>query len=136
MSYIHEMLKTHPMQAHDARQFAECIEACGDCLEACNACADACLGEENVDELRRCIRLNNDCADLCDSAMRIMSRQTETEFRIVRSAIDAMAIACRYCGEECARHAKMHQHCRVCADACTRCEQTCRRMMDSLPMAA
>ena len=33
--------------------------------QVCTACADACLGEDDVGELTRCIRLDLDCADLC-----------------------------------------------------------------------
>jgi len=38
----------------------------------------------------------------------------------------------RSCGEECAGHADMHEHCRVCADVCRRCEQACRELLAAL----
>jgi hypothetical protein len=42
-------------------------------------CADACLGEEKVEMLRRCIRLNLDCADVCNATGRMLSRQQEPD---------------------------------------------------------
>jgi hypothetical protein len=43
-------------------------EACFDCAQICVTCADACLAGESVDDLRQCIRMNLDCADLCCTA--------------------------------------------------------------------
>ena len=35
-----------------------------------------------------------------------------------RQMLDACIAVCRSCGDECARHAQMHAHCRVCTGAC------------------
>jgi Domain of Unknown Function (DUF326) len=40
--------------------------------------------------------------------------------------------ACRSCGDECERHAAMHEHCRVCAEACRRCEQACNELLAAM----
>jgi hypothetical protein len=37
----------------------------------------------------------------------------------------ATCAACAACGDECERHASMHEHCKICADACRRWEQAC-----------
>jgi hypothetical protein len=42
-------------------------------------------------------------------------------------------IACRACAEECDKHAQMHEHCLVCAEACRKCEEECMRMLEKLP---
>jgi hypothetical protein len=39
---------------------------------------------------------------------------------------------CKSCGDECERHAQMHEHCRVCEQACRRCEQACRELLAAL----
>ena len=39
---------------------------------------------------------------------------------------------CKSCGDECERHARMHEHCRVCAEACRHCEQACRELLDAI----
>jgi hypothetical protein len=133
MSTIREMLETHPRDAQvDRTALAECIEACYACAQSCTACADACLGEADVQDLVRCIRTNLDCFDVCVSTGNVVSRQTETEAAHVRAQLEACAVACRVCAEECESHAGHHEHCRVCAEACRRCEKACRRMLEVL----
>lgn len=132
-----EMLTTHPRQAEmDQAAPANCIEACFDCEQACTACADACLGEEKLPELAHCIRLNLDCADACGAAGRMLSRQTEPEWGVLRAQLEAMAQAVRACGNECRRHAAEHEHCRVCAETCRRCDDACERLMSEMGAAA
>ena len=71
------MIKTHPQLrgSPDAALIA-CIEACLDCAESCIICADACLGEEMVAELRRCIRLDQDCAEICAATAGVVTRRS------------------------------------------------------------
>ena len=128
--HTQQMLDTHPQKTQTSNPaLVTCIQACLDCSQTCNACADACLAEEMVADLRRCIRLNLDCADLCEVSARLLSRQTEAEVTLLRAQVEAMVLACRLCAEECERHADMHEHCRVCADACRRCEQACQQLL-------
>lgn len=128
--HVQQMLDTHPRPSQgDRAALRECIETCFDCAQACTSCADACLGEERVSGLVRCIRLNLDCADVCDATGRVLSRQTEPEPGLVRTQLQACAEACRVCGAECERHAGHHVHCRVCAEACRRCEEACNRLL-------
>ena len=39
--------------------------------------------------------------------------------------VEACAVACLACAEECDRHAAHHEHCRVCAVVCRLCKQAC-----------
>ena len=135
MTHVAQMLQTHPSKAQiDEAVLRECIEACFDCAQTCTACADACLGEQqHLQMLVRCIRLNLDCADVCETTGRLLSRQTEPDWSLIRAQLEACASACRSCGDECQRHAAMHQHCQVCAEACRRCEQACNRLLQTLP---
>lgn len=107
----------------------DCIDACLECAQVCTACADACLGEERVQELRRCITLDLGCADVCEATGRVLSRRTGHDGDLSEALLRACAEACRLCGDECAQHADMHHHCQVCAEACRRCEQACRRLL-------
>ena len=128
--YAQQMLEAHPSSAAvDASILVECIEACFDCAQACTACADACLGEQDIQMLVRCIRLDLDCADVCDATGKILSRQTAFEPQTARAALQACAEACRVCGEECEKHASHHEHCRVRAEACQRCEGACKAVL-------
>jgi hypothetical protein len=131
MHHVTKMLETHP-QAAASEALARCIEQCLACAFACTSCADACLAEEQVGELVRCIRLDLDCADVCDATGRVLTRQTGSEPQLTRSMLEACAHACRICAEECERHAGHHEHCRVCAEACRRCEQACEDLRSSI----
>jgi hypothetical protein len=133
MNYVQQMIDTHPRASSAVRELAASIEACVDCSQACTACADACLAEPSVADLTRCIRLNLDCADVCDTTARTLSRLTELDPTGSRSLLEACAQACGSCAEECERHAAMGmEHCRVCAEACRRCEEACRTLLGSL----
>lgn len=126
--HAQEILATHPQAAPDANgQLAACIEACLDCAQVCTVCADACLGEEMVADLVQCIRTDLDCADICTATAAIAARRSSES--ILRDVLTACEGACRTCAEECERHAKMHDHCRICAEVCRRCEQSCRQAL-------
>ena len=133
MSYAQQMVETHPLQSPvDARKLAECIEACFDCVQACASCADACLNEDDPKSLSRCIRLDLDCADICDATGRMLSRQTAFDPEMARAAVEVCARACKLCGDECDQHASHHEHCKVCAEACRRCENSCNELLQAL----
>jgi hypothetical protein len=134
MSHTAEMLDTYPVDlgAVDKQKLVSCIEACLDCTQACTACADACLSEQMVAELTKCIRTNLDCADMCDTTGRVLSRHTGYDANLTRVVLQACATACRSCGDECQQHASMHAHCRICAEACRQCEQACNDLLASL----
>ena len=128
-----EMIATHPhVRGNTNDALIRCIEECFTCAQTCVSCADACLGEEMVAQLTQCIRLNNDCADVCMAAGKIASRRTGSDQEVIRRMLDACAEACRLCAEECEKHASMHEHCRICAEACRRCEQACREALPSV----
>ena len=119
----------------NTKSLASCIEACLSCAATCNACADACLAEPQLDMLRRCIRLNLDCADLCAVTARVLGRPAEVDPSLARTLLEACARACAACGAECQKHAKMHEHCRVCAEDCARCERECQTALSALSTA-
>jgi hypothetical protein len=133
MQVVQELLandKSHSVTF--AEILARCIEACASCELACNACADACLLEADIDKLRRCIRLDLDCLDICSATARLLSRR-QTVDKHLHAQLEACARVCASCGEECRRHAASHEHCRVCAEACSKCEAQCRGLLKALP---
>ncbi len=109
-----------------------CIEACFDCEQSCSSCADACLAEEMVEDLRTCIRTDLDCADICGTTGRILSRQTNPDWNVMRAQVQAAALTAQNCADECEKHANMHEHCRICMEACRQCETSCNRLLDDL----
>ncbi len=134
MSYAARMLETYPRDFNvDQDVLARCIEACYDCAQACTACADDCLSEDNVGELVKCIRMNLDCADICETAGRVVSRQTEYDANVTRAILQACAQACKSCGDECEQHGEHGmKHCAICAEACRRCEQACQELLAAI----
>lgn len=128
---LEQMLRTHPSHPQLDPVMLQCLKACFECAQACVACADACLGEPKLDMLRRCIRLNQDCANVCEATGKVLARHTQPEPAIVRAMLQACVVACGACGEECGKHAQEHAHCRVCADACKRCEDACNKLLQA-----
>jgi hypothetical protein len=136
MSYAQRMLASSPSRVPEVpvETLAACVAACFDCSQACTTCADACLGErdpQRLESLARCIRLNAHCADMCITTGRLLSRQEMPA--LARAVVEACALSCRLCAEECEKHAGHMEHCRVCAEACRRCEQACGVTLAALP---
>jgi hypothetical protein len=133
VSVATSMIDSYPADiTMDRKLLAECIDACVACAQACTACADSCLSEEMVTELTKCIRSDLDCADVCETTGRVLSRHTGYDANLTRSVLQACATACQSCGDECARHADMHEHCRICAEVCRRCEQACNAVLAAM----
>lgn len=133
MSQADAMLETYPSDIWlDRRLLAEGIETVVACAQTCTACADACLNEPAVADLVRCIRENLDCADVCNTTGRVLSRHSGDNKSMTRAVLQACVTACRSCGDECERHADRHAHCRVCADECRRCERICQELLAAM----
>ena len=133
MSYARPLLDTYPRTVNvDAGLLAGTIDALNDCAQACTADADDDLSEQNLTEMVKCIRLCLDCADVCTATVRVTSRQTEYDANVSKPLLEACVATCKSCGDECERHAQIHEHCRVCAEACRRCEDACRELLDAM----
>jgi hypothetical protein len=134
MDVASEMLGTHPQKPTTALgSVSDCLKACLECEQACTICADACLGEQAVSNLRQCIRLDLDCADLCAATARLVARQATPDAQLWRLTLEACAQACRACAAECGRHEARMAHCRVCRETCERCEKACVSLLMAYP---
>lgn len=133
-SPVRGMLQSHPRKAQiGITPLVDCIDSCFECTQACTACADTCLGEQDVKPMVRCIRLNLDCADACNATGRILLRQTEVDWHLVRRQVEGCAAACQACGRECEIHAAHMEHCRICAASCRRCDEACNKLLALIP---
>lgn len=133
MKIIDTMLRSHPradLQRID--HYTEVLEALGACAQVCTSCADACLAEEHVANLRRCIRTDLDCAVVCEATACLLGRQTETPNEILHAQLHACILACQVCADECEKHANMHDHCRICAEACRHCQERCNFLLGEI----
>src|SRR6266542_3680163 len=118
MNPIATMLRSHPHpELQRSKHYADTLDVLSTCAQICTSCADACLDEtEHVNKLRRCIRTDLDCADVCAATARLLVRQTETPNELVHAQLHACILACQLCADECELHASMHDHCRICAE--------------------
>jgi hypothetical protein len=133
MSYARQMLDTYPGTVGvDAGMLAATIDALSDCAQACDADTDADLSEPNLAEMVTCIRLCLNCKDVCTATVAVMSRPAQSDASVTRPLLEACVAICKSCGDECGRHAAMHEHCRVCEQACRRCEQACRELLNAM----
>jgi Domain of Unknown Function (DUF326) len=118
------------MHHHDQTPNAHmqhCIEACLACAQICDRCADDMIGMEgrNHHELQAlCIRLCQECADVCSLSIRWMSRLSPSTEFLCRSCAEI----CDRCAGVCEQHAPHHPLCGDCAVECRRCAAACRDM--------
>ena len=134
MAKAKEMLDTYPRTVNvDVDLLAGTIEALVECANTCTQCADACLSEDGLSpDLAKCIRLDLDCADVCVTTNRVVSRQTAYDANVTRTLLEACAEACKSCGDECEKHAEQMEHCRICAESCRGCEEACREFLAAM----
>ena len=131
--HAQQMISSHPhVQGNTNDALIRCLEECYSCAQTCTSCADACLGEQSVQELTQCIRLNLDCADVCVATGSVATRRTGSNEEVIRFMLMACETACRLCGQECQSHASHHEHCRICAESCQRCETACAEALRSM----
>ena len=127
------MLDEYPRAiALDKTLLVRAIDEALVCFQTCTACADACLGEDDVAGLTTCIRTCLDCATTCAATVEVLSRQTGFDATITRAQLQACIAACKAAGDECEHHARMHHHCRICADTCRSCERACRDLLAAM----
>lgn len=73
-----------------------------------------------------------DCADLCAATARVLTRQTEVPSELIHAQLHACIVACQICGDECERHAGVHEHCRICGDTCRHCQERCNFLLGEI----
>jgi hypothetical protein len=132
MSEAREMLETTAAgSALGPVEFAAAIDACLSCEQSCPACANACLAEDDIADMRRCIALDESCADVCATTARLLSRPVLADHLLLRQMLETCVRACALCGEECERHAHHHRHCAICAQECRACERACTELLEA-----
>jgi len=133
MTYAKQLLDSFRGDLNvDEGAVAAAIVALNDCAQACTADTDADLGEADVADMVKCIRLCLNCTDLCVATVAVVSRLAEPDVNVTRPLLQACVAICKSCGDECERHAAKHEHCRVCAEACRRCEHACQDLLATM----
>lgn len=125
--HAQQMFAAHPqsnVRDGAADPLAAAVEAMLDCAQTCSACADACVAETDP-KLVQCIRMTLDCADVCQAAGAVATRRTGSNATVVLGLLMLAEALARDCAAECDVHAGDHDHCRLCAEVCRRCEAAC-----------
>ncbi len=134
MSQSLKTLKAHPKEnSIDYKQLHKTIQYLNDCHTGCISCADACISLDRIRELRHCIRLCEDTADILKATASILSRQTDPDWETIRSQIHACTTAARNCGNECEEHSEKYQFCLSCAEICAMSVQELTSLAELLP---
>lgn len=122
-----DILSTHPSRdSFDLAQLRAAIDAAARCASACATCADACLHGGHADDMVRCIDLDTQCAAICRTTAEVLSRPGPNGDSW-RAIVQACIAVCRECAQECGGHE--HDHCRLCAEACTACADACEALL-------
>ena len=116
----------------DSALLGDALDSLNDCIEACIADIDADLGEKDLADMAKCVRLCLHCTDVCVAARGVLSRPAEYDANVVRPLLESCVAICQSCSDECDRHARHHEHCRICGEACKRCESACRKLLGSI----
>ena len=115
---------------------AAAIDACLRCVQSCTTCANADLAEDDVAEMRTCIARCLNCADVCDTTARVLSRPAYAELAVIHRLLQACVGTCTSSAEECARHAPHHVHCALCEKVCRACVEACTALLGAQAFAA
>jgi len=100
-----------------------CIQKCMQCLQACEECLTLCITGPNKDEKEKCMTILRDCIDICDIAVKYMSRGSNHAKHICKECAEI----CDLCAQECEKMTV--DHCKKCAEICRQCADECRKML-------
>lgn len=100
----------------------EIISTLNECIAECIHCSTACSEEKEAHMLAKCVKLNNDCAEICQLAVSYLCRDSEN----ADSLLEECAKVCEACATECEKHNHM-EHCRRCAEVCRKCADACHQ---------
>jgi hypothetical protein len=120
------ILSAHPRGHNLPADLLECLRACRECATTCTICADACMVDHQPRLRERCIRLNLDCAAICEATAEILARATAPVWTVLEAQLEACIAACAACAAECDHHSTKLEHCGICAEACREGERACR----------
>jgi hypothetical protein len=133
-STARQLIDCHPLGYHtlDRKKLEAAILALSEAAQVATANADAVLNANLVRDMRDCLRACLDAADVCEAAARVLSRATGYDQAITEAVLAAAVAVLNRCGDECARHASMHMHCRLAAESVRRAAGKVEEMIGAL----
>lgn len=132
MSGLNEVIQIRPRNVRlEAAVIESCARACYDCARAVTEYADACLQSENVmDELGQ-LQQDLDLADLCGATARLLTNE-HPDLAAIRRRLEITVSAMRVFAEKYRTRTEDPVNGKRCAEACTRCWQTCNDLLGQL----
>jgi hypothetical protein len=128
MTDTHEMMDSTGETASD--ELIAAIDALEACEKASNACAMAMVTSGGMaNEVHQAL----DCADVCGSTERVLSRGTTPDPRVVAAVVAAAIAACDASAAACGAHAEHHTHCRLHSTSAKACADALRKLQGTLP---
>lgn len=124
------MMDQASMPGMDMTAMQRLIDAASACEQACTMCAGS-MGMEGMD---RCCAMCMNCADMCNTTMRMMLRPAGFDMDSMMAMLQANMVMCTACAAECEQHDI--QTCRMCAEACREMARACEAMMASMKSMA
>ena len=78
----------------------ELVQVLLNCSKHCNHCADASLNSGYIEMMVDCIRINQVCAEICNTTAKILSLSYDN----VDDLVDYCQSICESCASECKKH--------------------------------
>ncbi|PJJ70617.1 hypothetical protein CLV46_0139 [Diaminobutyricimonas aerilata] len=130
---MNEMMgdRMRSMQGMDMDMMQRCMETLTAAEQACVMCAD---GDAEAG-MAMCASMCMNCADVSSAMMRMMLRPSGFEMQSMMAMMQATMTMMTACAEECEKHADMHEHCKLCAQACRTAAEAMDDMMASMRAA-
>jgi hypothetical protein len=125
-----DRVQTYPAELGtiDRDALMRCIEDLERCTKDCGACGDICASNAPDQYPGLCVEL----PEVCTTTKRVLTGEAGRYADVSRAMLEACAAMCRVTGDDCESYATEREHCRRCAAASRRCEQSCRELAASL----
>jgi hypothetical protein len=91
-----------------------------------------CADNAMADGMIKCASMCMDCADVCNTMMRMMMRPSGFDMAAMKAMLAACIAMCSACSDECGNHAEMSETCRMCAMACDACVKACQAVLEMM----
>lgn len=114
----------------DVDELATCLSALADLDRDSTSCAVAMTaGGGGVTSATRAAL---DAADIAATAGRVLARGEAADLTVVKSVLEAAAVAAERSARECGAHAEHSAHCRIHSESASRCAELLRSQLSSL----
>jgi hypothetical protein len=135
MSLVEKLLDAYPAETGmPPRLLGEAVDKLYECAGVCLTCADAAAAEQEPEKIVmsiKCVRLDNDAADLCTVAARILARQTGYDAPTTMAVIEATRTVLRACADA-GEEFKETPYFELSARACRETERLLGELVDQM----